>query len=100
MLNAINDLPPALGKIVNDFENMDLSETSRLKLGSNNKRSPVSPMKVVGNHLKVIEENKKIFNVWFETWLMSHVSKLMEQPKWFCSDRDMKICDVILFTKN
>ena len=57
-------------------------------------------MKVVGNHLKVLEKNKKIFNVWFETWLISHVPKLMEQPKWFCSDRDVKISDVVLFTKN
>ena len=57
-------------------------------------------MKVVGNHLKVLEENKKIFNIWFETWLISHVPKLMEQPKWFRSDQDAKICDVVLFIKN
>ena len=92
--NAINDLPLALGNIGSDFE------TKRLKLGKNNKRSSVSPMEVVGNHLKVLEENKKIFNVWFETWLISHIPKLMEQPKWFCSDRDLKICDVVLFIKN
>ena len=24
----------------------------------------------------------------------------MEQPKWFCSDQDLKICDAVLFTKN
>ena len=57
-------------------------------------------MKVFGNHLKVLEQNKKILNIWFETWLISHVPKLMEQPKWFRSDRDVKICDVVLFTKN
>ena len=61
--NAINDLPLALGNIVSNFENMDLITPNRLKLGRNNKRSPVSPMKVVGNHLKVLEENKKIFSV-------------------------------------
>ena len=98
--NAINDLPLALGNIVSDFENMDLITPNRLKLGRNSERSPVSPMKVVGNHLKVLKENKKIFSVWFETWLISHVPKLMEQPKWFRSDRDVKICDVVLFTKN
>ena len=61
--NAINGIPLALGNIVSNFENMDLITPSRLKLGRNNKRSPVSPMKVVGNHLKVLEENKKIFSV-------------------------------------
>ena len=79
---------------------MDLITPNRLKLGRNNERSPVSPMKVVGDHLKVLEENKKIFSVWFETWLISHIPKLMEQPKWFRSDQNVKICDVVLFTKN
>ena len=57
-------------------------------------------MKVFGNYLKVLEQNKKILNIWFETWLISHVPKLMEQPKWFRSDWDVEICDVVLFTKN
>ena len=100
VLNAINDLPLSLGNIVSHFENMDLITPNGLKLGRNNERSPVSPIKVVGNHLKVLEENKKIFRVWFETWLISLVPKLMEQPKWFRSDRDVKIWDVVLFIKN
>ena len=79
---------------------MDLITPNWLKRGRNNERSSVSPIKVVGNHLKVLEENKKIFNVWFETWLISLVPKLMEQPKWFCSDQDLKIWDVVLFIKN
>ena len=61
--NAINDLPLALGNIVSDFKNMDLITPNQSKLGRNNERSPVSLMKVVGNHLKVLEGNKKIFNV-------------------------------------
>ena len=42
---------------------MNLITPNRLKLGRNNERSPVSPMKVVGDHLKVLEENKKIFSL-------------------------------------
>ena len=57
-------------------------------------------MKVVGNYLKILEENKKIFNIWFETWLISHVPKLMDQPKWFHSDLDVKIRNLVLFIKN
>ena len=100
MLNAFNDLPLALRNIVSDFENINLITPNWLKLGRNNERSPVSPMKVVGNYLKVLEVNKKIYSAWFKTWLISHVPKLMEQPKWFRSDQDVKICDVVLFTKN
>ena len=56
-------------------------------------------MKITGSTQKITEENKKIFNSWFEAWLTSYVPKLMHQPKWFRSDRDIKICDVVLFTK-
>ena len=54
---AINDLPVALRNIVIDFENMDLITPNRLRL------TKVFSMKVIGNHLNLIEENKKIFNV-------------------------------------
>ena len=54
---AINDLPVSLRNIVIDFENMDLITPNRLRL------TKVFSMKVIGNHLNLIEENKKIFNV-------------------------------------
>ena len=97
--NTINDLPLALGNLASDFENMDLITPNRLRLGRNNDQSPVSPMKVTGNYQKMLEENKKIYSTWFEAWLTSHVPKLMDQPKWFQSSRDVKICDVVLFLK-
>ena len=97
--NAINDLALAPGNIVGDFEQMDLITLNRLLLGRNNDKSPVSPMKISASTQKIIEENKKIFSSWFEAWLISHVPKLTHQPKWFRSDRDIKICDVVLFTK-
>lgn len=31
--------------------------------------------------------------------MISHVPKLVDQPKWFLSDTDIKICDIVLFTK-
>ena len=97
--NSINDLPLAVGNIESDFENMDLITPNRLRLGRNNVRSPTSPMIITNNPSKMLEENKRIFDVWFEAWLITHVPKLVDQPKWFCSDRDIKICDVVLFVK-
>ena len=96
--NAINYLL-ALENLLSDFENMDLITPKKTRRGRNNNRSPVSPMKVTGNYQKMLEENKKIYNTWFEAWLTSHVQKLMDQPKWFQSNRDSKICDVGLFIK-
>ena len=44
--------------------------------------------------------NEEIFNVWFENWLITHVPKLKQPPKWFANERDVKEGDVILFLKN
>ena len=41
-----------------------------------------------------------IFTAWFENWLLSHVPKLMEQPKWFRDDRDLKVGDIVLILKH
>ena len=98
--NRINDLPIALGNIVSDFEMMDLITPNRLRLGRNNARSPCSPLVMNNNPVKLIEENKRIFEAWFENWLISHVPNLMTQPKWFKKDRDIKKGDLVLFLKH
>ena len=56
-------------------------------------------MEVTGNPQKILKESKQIFTTWFETWLISHVPKLLQQPKWFYTERDIKICDIALFLK-
>ena len=38
-------------------------------------------MKVVENHPKMLEENKKILNIGFKTWLYSHFPRRIEQPE-------------------
>ena len=50
-------------------------------------------MKVTVNYQKMLEEKEKIYNTWFEAWLTPNVSELLDQPKWFQSNRDVKICD-------
>ena len=99
--NAANDLPLALGNIVADYEFMDLLTPNRLKLGRNNDRAPVFPVESEeqGSLQRKIDENNRIFRAWFQVWLISHVPKLMDQPKWFKSDRDIKICDIVLMLK-
>ena len=98
--NAINDQPLALGNIVSDFETMDLITPNRLKLGRNNDRSPIGAMITATNTRNIIDDNQKIFDTWFDNWLIAHVPKLVQQPKWFRSDQDLKAGDIVLFLKN
>ena len=97
--NTINNMPLALGNAVSpSTEFIDLLTPNRLKLGRNNERSPIGAMTTV-DHNKIIENNEAIFNSWFEVWLSAHVPTLMSQPKWFRSDKDLKVGDVVLFLK-
>ena len=97
--NTINDLPLALGNVIGDFEQMDLLTPNRLLLGRNNDRSPVAQVNVTDDLVKFMKVNKQIFEAWFETWLTSHVPKLMFQPKWFNCDDDLQQGDIVLFLK-
>ena len=96
--NSINNLPLALGNVKGDYEMMDIITPNRLLLGRNNDRAPDQPL-VVSHYDKILAENEKIHQTWFECWLISHVPKLVEQPKWFHSDRNLKKGDIVLFIK-
>ena len=96
--NNINDLPIAVGSKV-DLKNLDLITPNRLLLGRNNERSPVGEMVTVRKPSKLMKENQKIFEAWFESWLINHVPRLMTQSKWFNTSRNIQVGDIILFTK-
>lgn len=97
--NCINDIPLAIGDVTADFENADLITPNRVRLGRNNNRSPVGPIALTDKPWKFIDQNRKIFNAWFECWLITYVPKLMKQPKWFRNDLNIKIGDIVLFLK-
>jgi hypothetical protein len=96
--NSVNNLPLALGNFKSDFEAMDLITPNRLLLGRNNDRCPVGPV-MMDSYDKILEKNLQIYNSWFENWLLCHVPKLMEQPKWFRDDRHLQKGDVVLLQK-
>ena len=96
--NTVNNLPLAVGNHKH-FEMSDLITPNRLLLGRNNERSPSEPLSVSNDYDKIIRANKKIYDAWFECWLTAHVPNLMSQPKWFKSDTNIKIGDIVLLTK-
>ena len=82
-----------------DLENIDLITPNRLRLGRNNDLSPIGNVTITEKAGKFLEQNRRIFNVWFECWLISHVPKIMKQPKWFQNDANVKPDDIVLFLK-
>ena len=93
---CINDTPLAIRHVPKDVEQMDLLTPNRLVLGRNNEHSPAGPLCVSNDSDKIIEQNANIMKACFECWLVSHVPKLIEQPKWFISDRlEMSYCSYV-----
>ena len=97
--NSVNNHPIAVGNIVDEVENLDILTPNRLMIGRNNDRSPTGNFEVTSDPRRIIQSNTDIFNAWFEAWLISYVPQLIKQPKWFKSERDVKIGDIVLFLK-
>ena len=97
--NTINDLPIGLGSIISGYENMDLTTPNRLRLRRSNDCTLATRMEITGNPDTILKENRKIFNSWFKPWSISYVPRLINHPKWFSIDHDIKICDVLIFLK-
>ena len=100
MANSINNLPIAIGNVSSGLESIDLITPNRLLLARNNDRCPVGTLSVSEDYKKLIQKNNDLFRVWFKAWLISYVPTLMLQPKWFRSDVDPKVGDVVLFLKS
>ena len=98
--NSVNNLPLGLGNKVESLENLDLITPNRLLLGRNNHRSPTSTLSVTDDHSKILASNERIFKAWFKAWLVSYVPELIKMTKWFKSDEQIKVGDVVLFTKS
>ena len=47
-----------------------------------------------------MESNKNIYDSRFQGWVVGYVSTLVRQHIWFVSDCDIRVGDVVLFTKS
>ena len=69
-------------------------------LGRNNDRGPTCPLLLSRDTKRIVETNAHIFQVWFKSWLISYVPTLIDRPKWFDTDKDVSVGDVVLFLKS
>ena len=88
-----------MGNKVQLVEFLDIWTPNRLLLGRNNDRCPSGPLELSNDHKSIIKANSDIFQAWFKAWLISYVPTLIHKPKWFHTDRDMNVGDVVLFLK-
>ena len=92
-------MPIGLGNKCELLESLDILTPNRLILGCNNNRAPTAPLELSNDFRRIIEGNNDIFMVWFKEWLIGYVPSLVQKPKWFDSDRNISVGDVVLFLK-
>ena len=97
--NNVNNLPLASINVSAELEHLDILTPNRLLLGRNNDRSPSGSLLVSNDAQKLLQANVDNLTVWFDSWLISYVPRLMEHPKWFRSDIDIHVGDVVLFLR-
>ena len=98
--NSINNVPIGVRNKSEMLENLDILTPNRLILERNNSRCPTAPLILKNDARRIIESNDKIFESWFKEWLISYVPKLIEKPKWFNTERNLCVGDVVLFVKS
>ena len=98
--NSMNDVPIGLGNKTECLDSLDILTPNRLILGRNNSRNPTAPLQLSNDFRRIIENNNKIFCMWFKEWLVSYVPTLVEKPKWFTTEYNISVGDIILFLKS
>jgi hypothetical protein len=99
--NTIDDLPIAKGDQSNASElGFEILTANRLKMGRNNNRSLAFPgivLDMTSDLTKLLEKNRKIYQVWYQTF-MDHIHLLARKPdKWNNTDRPPVEGDILMF---
>ena len=71
-----------------------------MKLGRINTRSLSCPLRLPHGASERFEKVQKSYETWFKLWSTAYVPKIMFKPKWYKTDTDPKIGDIVFFPKS
>ena len=72
---------------------------NHLRVGRMNKRALDGPARLPKNKMEMLKVVDETYKTWFRIWRDSYVPKLMFKPKWFRTDRDLLVGDLVYFVK-
>ena len=70
-----------------------------LKMGHKNQRQLEGPIRLARGTRELLEKVESLYYSWFTIWRDTVVPKIMFQPKWYNSDKDLKEEDLVYFQK-
>ena len=100
--NELNNIPLGF-KYDRDSDNTEvlkLITPNMMKLGRINTRSLSCPLRLPHGASEMVERVRKSYETWFKLWSTAYVPKVMFKPKWYKTDVDLKIGDVVFFPKS
>ena len=78
---------------------MKMITPNHLRMGRLNTRTLVGPMKLPATVRGQLEAISKMYKAWFNIWAQTYVPRLIHQPKWFQTDEDLMVGDVVYFQR-
>ena len=72
---------------------------NHLRMGRLNTRTLEGPMRLPANVRGQLEAITKMYKAWFNIWAQTYVPRLIHQPKWFQTDEDLMVGDVVYFQR-
>ena len=72
---------------------------NHLRVGRMNKRALDGPVWMPKNKMEMLKTVDEAYQAWFRIWRDAYVPKLMVKPKWFKTDRDLLVGDLVYFVK-
>ena len=70
-----------------------------LRMGRSNQRSLDGPIRLAKGTRELLDRVENMYDAWFKIWQETVVPKLIFQPKWYMSDRDLQEEDIVYFQK-
>ena len=101
--NDLNNTPLGLcyGRSQTNTPLLKLLSPNLMRMGRINSRNPIGPFRLPSGPKSMMERVETCYKLWYreyqDTMLLKYLLEL--QPKWFKSDRDTKVGDVVYFRK-
>ena len=72
---------------------------NHLRVGRINSRTLDGPMRLPTDKEEYLGVVRQKYDAWFKIWCDTYVPHLLHQPKWFNSDKDLLVGDLVYFLK-
>ena len=100
--NAYNNVPFGYshGREQDNTELLKILTPNMLRVGRITSRALQGPVKLPANRKELLDHVDQLYSGWFKIFRDTVVPRLIQQPKWFKVDRDLKEQDIVHFQKS